>query len=399
MHVCFVCREYPPSLRGGGIASYIKEVAHGLCSAGHRVTVVCASDDTRKESVCKDGPVSVIRLKGGDFIIPQVEKATLLRRLRPFYRFYSYRRRIMRTIRGLKDVDVIEIPEYGAEGYYLHNLKVPVVVRLHTPMLLNHDDFSLHRFGHGCRHYYWQGRKELDEMRKARYVTSCSTSLKEWAVRYTGISSDKIQVIYNPIQTECWKRYKRAETGNKKKQILFAGTICDWKGCGDLAEACRLLRENTDADFQLCLAGKTGAYADKLQRVYGKYDWFNLVGKIPREDLMRRYTEADVICFPSWWENMPMVCIEAMLCGGIVIGSNSGGMGEIITDGVDGFLIQPHNAQALAKKLQNVLTLDGEERTRLSQNAQRKIRDKFSMDVITRQMTEYYQYIINTYKS
>lgn len=51
MHICFVCREYPPSLRGGGIASYIKEVAHGLNALGHRVTVVCASDDTRKENL------------------------------------------------------------------------------------------------------------------------------------------------------------------------------------------------------------------------------------------------------------------------------------------------------------------------------------------------------------
>ena len=50
MHICFVCREYPPSLRGGGIASYIKEVAHGLHDAGHRVTVIAASDDTRISS-------------------------------------------------------------------------------------------------------------------------------------------------------------------------------------------------------------------------------------------------------------------------------------------------------------------------------------------------------------
>ena len=44
MHICFVCREYPPSLRGGGIASYIKEVVHGLHAVGHQITVICASD-------------------------------------------------------------------------------------------------------------------------------------------------------------------------------------------------------------------------------------------------------------------------------------------------------------------------------------------------------------------
>lgn len=66
MHICFVCREYPPSLRGGGIASYIKEVAHGLYAFGHQITVICASDDTRQESTYDEG-VYVIRLRGGGF--------------------------------------------------------------------------------------------------------------------------------------------------------------------------------------------------------------------------------------------------------------------------------------------------------------------------------------------
>lgn len=394
MHIVYVCREYPPSLRGGGIASYIKEMAQGMCRAGHRVTVVCASDDTRKEDTYKDGDVNVIRLSGGDFVIPQVEKANLLRKLRPFYRFYSYRKRIMQTIRSLKDVDIIEVPEYGAESYYLHSLGIPVVVRLHTPMLLNHDDFSLHKLAVGNMRYYWQGRQELNEIKKASYITSCSTSLKEWTVRYVGVRPDKIRVVYNPIQTEREDRFVSTPHENGKKQILFAGTVCDWKGCGDLAEACRLLAENTDVDFQLSLVGKTGAYADELQRRYGRYGWFNIVGKIPREELMRRYAVADVVCFPSWWENMPMVCIEAMLCGGIVIGSNSGGMSEIITDGKDGFLVNPHEPQALAGKLHQVLVLGEEEKRSLSRNARQKIKDKFSMDVIVKQMTAYYQYVI-----
>ena len=89
--------------------------------------------------------------------------------------------------------------------------------------------------------------------------------------------------------------------------------------------------------------GKTGIFAEQLHAKYGDEPWFNLVGKVQREELMERYTTADVICFPSWWENMPMVCIEAMLCGGIVLGSSSGGMSEIIEDGKSGFLIEPRN--------------------------------------------------------
>lgn len=398
MHICFVCREYPPSLRGGGIASYIKEMAHGLCRAGHQVTVVCASDDTREESVYKDGDVNIIRLKGGDFIIPQVEKGTLVRKFRPIYRFFSDRRRILHTIKELKNVDIIEVPEYGAESYYLHSLNIPIVIRLHTPMLLNHDDFSLYRPNRGNLHYYWQGRQELNEIKKAKHITSCSTSLKEWTVKYTHVPSEKIKVVYNPIQVGSYEECKHTKVKNKKKQILFAGTICDWKGCGDLAEACRILSERTDWDFRLDLIGKTGSYVDELQRKYGQYKWFNIVGKIPRKELMQRYAEADVVCFPSWWENMPMVCIEAMHCGGIVIGSNSGGMGEIITDGKDGFLVPPHNPHGLAEKIQEVLTLNEEKKMKISSNAQLRIKEHFSMEVIIKQMTEYYQSIINGYK-
>lgn len=399
MHIVYVCREYPPSLRGGGIASYIKEMAHGLCRAGHQVTVVCASDDTREESVYKDGDVNIIRLKGGDFIIPQVEKGTLVRRFRPFYRFFSYRRRILRTIKQLKNVDIIEVPEYGAESYYLHSLNIPVVIRLHTPMLLNHDDFSLYRPNRGNLHYYWQGRQELNEIKKAKHITSCSTSLKEWIVKYTHVPSEKIKVVYNPIQVGSCEECKHTKVKNKKKQILFAGTICDWKGCGDLAEACRMLSERTDWDFRLDLIGKTGAYADELQRKYGQYKWLNIVGKIPREELMQRYTEADVVCFPSWWENMPMVCIEAMLCGGIVIGSNSGGMSEIIEDGKNGFLINPHNSAHICSKIDCVLNMPNNKLMSISKHAQETVQQKFSCQIILNEMVGFYQECIKNYKN
>ena len=128
MHICFVCREYPPSLRGGGIASYIKEVVHGLHAVGHQITVICASDNTCQESMYDDEGICVIRLRGGDFLIPEVEKPSLWKKFRPLYRFYSYRKRIVLAIRTLGDVDIIEVPEYGAEGYFLHQLNIPVVV-------------------------------------------------------------------------------------------------------------------------------------------------------------------------------------------------------------------------------------------------------------------------------
>lgn len=399
MHICFVCREYLPSLRGGGIASYIREIAYGLSEMGHKVTVVCASDDTRQETTYQDGKVNVIRLKGGDFIIPEKESPSILKNFRTFYRFFSYRKRILETILKLKDVDIIEVPEYGAEGYYLNNLSIPVITRLHTPMLLDHLQFSIQKLNKNNWHYYWLGLQELKQMKQAKYITSCSSSLKEWASKYLQIPETKIQVIYNPIKITSWNQTANHLIQHQStKTILFAGTICNWKGCGDLAEACRILQSNTQTPFELHLIGKTGVYAKELKKNYGQYSWFKLIGKIPREELMKRYVEADVICFPSWWENMPMVCLEAMLCGGIVIGSNSGGMSEIISNGENGFLIHPHQPKELAKIIKKVLNLSWQQRQVISQKAQQRIRDIFSMDTILQQTISYYQQVINNSK-
>ena len=176
------------------------------------------------------------------------------------------------------------------------------------------------------------------------------------------------------------------------------GTVCDWKGCGDLADACKLLADSREiGEIQLDLVGKTGAYADELNAKYGKEKWFHLIGKLPREEVMKRYAQADVVCFPSWWENMPMVCIEAMLSGAVVIGSNSGGMSEIIEDGKSGFLLSPRNRQTLAEKIKEVCLLKERQKMDIRKEANKRIEHVFSMNVILPQIADYYNTVIKDF--
>ena len=395
MHICFVCREYIPSLRGGGIASYIKEMAEGLTDMGHKVTVISASDDTREEKTyCQNG-IDVVRLSNADFIIPEVEPTSIIKKFRPIYRFNSYRRKIVETIKSIKDIDIIEVPEFGAESLYLSELNIPVVIRLHTPTLLDHYNFCIQKLNKSNWYYYFQGMKELDIIKNAKYITSCSSSLKEWAIKFAKAKEDNINVIYNPINVELKKDSENIKhSKNNVKTILFAGTICDWKGCGELAKACDILA-NEDFELRLDLVGKIGSYADWLKSQYSDKKWFNLIGKVKREELMKMYGTADIVCFPSWWENMPMVCIEAMFSGAVVLGSNSGGMSEIIEDGKSGFLVEPKNPTALAKRIKEILLLNSEEKEIISNNAVKRIKDNFSMEVILNQTLDYYKSVIS----
>ena len=90
-----------------------------------------------------------------------------------------------------------------------------------------------------------------------------------------------------------------------------------------------------------------------------------------------------------------MVCIEAMAQGAIVVGSNSGGMSEIIEDGVSGFLLPPNDPNLWAEKIREVLSLSSERRMTISINAKKRIQDVFSLDKIINETESYFNAIIN----
>ncbi len=396
MHIVYVSREYPPSHRGGGISTYLKIMAEGFAARGHRVTVIAASDDTRLKSDSIINGVRVIRLNGGDFLIKESEpESGFADKFRFLYRFHSYRKKIREVIDRLDNVDIIEVAEFGAEGLYLNGLECPVVYRLHTPALLDHKNFSLQKLNPSNFLYYYSGRKELQVLRKnAKYITSCSTSLKQWVERYVSPNAKEIKVIYNPLQKDFIKDASINPNVAESNNVFFAGTICDWKGAEDLIKACKILNDS-GTGVKLKMAGKVGAYGESLKAKYASAPWLQILGKLPQEELKELYSTSSVVCFPSWWENMPMVCIEAMAQGAIVIGSNSGGMAEIIEDGKSGFLLPPKQPDLWAKKIKEAIELPDEARDSISDEAVRRIKDVFSLEKILDETESYYKSIIS----
>lgn len=400
MHICFVCREYVPSLRGGGIASYVKEMAEYMSLNNHKVTVICASDDTRKEYSYMENGVNIIRLSGGDFIIPQVEKKSLINRFRIFYRFFSYRKKILQTIRSIKDIDIIEVPDYGAESYYLKTLKIPIIIRLHASTLILNELISGEKGITKSNWYiYWQGIQEFKEIKRAQYITSCSQAMKEIVVQRLSLLPDKIKVIFNPIKidNEISNNIVPKKLNKNKIRILLPGAVYNLKGGEDLIKACIQLTTTSNKKIELYLIGKKGKFANYLENKYATYKWIHLPGPIPRDEIMKQYIQADIICLPSWWENMPMTCIEAMLCGCLVIGSNSGGIKEIIKDGENGFLVPAKSPQLLAKKIEYVLNLNEKQINQIRINAYNTILQNFNIDIITSKTIQYYKHVIQNY--
>lgn len=399
MHIILVCREYVGSARGGGIGSYMQEIALAYINKGHKVTVVTASDDTEYENddVISEG-IRVISLSGGDFFVSGKENGSRLKKLRCIYRFHSYRRKLVKVISNISDADIVEVADYGAEGLYLSDLKIPVVIRLHTPQSLSRANFERIKPEWWKLHRSLPISAERKIFENARYITGCSQAIIDWVGKNYDISTAKTAVIKNPvaISNHTWSQQNTKDSCIKS--IFYAGTISDTKGVGDLVEACNSLRKE-GIDIRLKLAGKGGSFQTLLQQKVAdnRWDWIEFLGKLSREEVYRNYSEADVCCFPSWWENMPMVVLESMAIGAVVVSTDAGGTGEIITNGVDGFLCERRNPNALAFTLKKALSLTDGEREKMTENAKATIRDNFNTDKIATEMLSFFQSVIKDF--
>jgi glycosyltransferase involved in cell wall biosynthesis len=105
-------------------------------------------------------------------------------------------------------------------------------------------------------------------------------------------------------------------------------------------------------------------------------------GRLPWNDLIRIYQGTPVCVFPSVFENFPGVALEAMSCGCTVIGSCSGGMAEIIRDGVDGFHVQPGDSVGIAGRI--LWCLDND-LSAMGRAARKRVEENYSFKAVARE--------------
>ncbi len=409
MRMAFISREYPPSARAGGIASYVWECAHWLVDHGHEVYVIAASDDVSAEFEYTEQGVHVARLAGGDFFIGSSHSIvnTVRSLVRRLLCHRSYRRRVADKLQKLVDaglVDLVEFPEYGDEAlvWAERTLGHPWVVRLHTPAIFDRRT-GKKRSWISSPLTRWRGRSELVTLYKADAITSCSQSLADVVRDLSPRSAHGILVVPNAVAVDRWlfqpHHAAQAASGDPPKvhTIFSAGSIVAEKGYGELVEAARLLR-GRGLEVQLVLAGKHGTLGRSLVSLVttkSEYQgWLTLPGALPRQELASRYSSADLVVFPSWWEAFGLVCVEAMAASALVLGSSEGGMREIIEDGSDGFLIKPRDPVALADKIQSIINLPEETRARVRRAANESARMRFEVGRVMERQVAFYREVI-----
>ena len=166
-------------------------------------------------------------------------------------------------------------------------------------------------------------------------------NLKNYKVIYVGVNVSK----FNLPKKE-----------NKKIKLISIGRLIEKKGYFDLIKAISIVNKNFDVELDIIgwggLKNEIGEYIKKLN-----IKNINLLGAIHPEDIPQHLANSDIFVLPSIvdsngeTETLGVVFLEAMSCGLPVIGTNVGGIPDVIKNNKNGFLIEPHNPQQLADKI------------------------------------------------
>jgi glycosyltransferase involved in cell wall biosynthesis len=181
-----------------------------------------------------------------------------------------------------------------------------------------------------------------DEIRLADAVLVGSTYAADSFVA-EGIDRGKMRVVPYGVDLDTF-RPGAPTSGRSGFQAIYAGQLTQRKG---LSYLLRGYKRFARAGTRLTLVGSTVGGPTPLE------PFAHLFEHVPhqtRPALAERYRGADVFVFPTLIEGMPLVVLEAMACGLPVI-VTANGPGDIVRDGIDGFVIPERDDEAVCDRL------------------------------------------------
>jgi glycosyltransferase involved in cell wall biosynthesis len=212
-------------------------------------------------------------------------------------------------------------------------------------------------------------------------IIAVSKIVKDRLVR-VGVPSDKIEVIYNPIDTDAFRpanKHKCREMLNlpKKATILGSyGRLNPDKGFEIFLKAAVTIKKTFKRTYFL-IAGKEWekdyrARLIKLSEELGLVENFILLDW--QENAQALICSADILLLlPLEYEAFPRTLAEGMACEVPVIGTSVGGITELIEHGRDGLIVPPDNATSVVEAVHTLLK-DKKLANRLAKNGRQKAR-------------------------
>lgn len=188
-------------------------------------------------------------------------------------------------------------------------------------------------------------------------------------------------VIPNPLKVEKIKKHK-----HKDVIITFLGSLDYHKGIMNILNVIKDIK-----GISFLIVGR-GVLEREIMRFVRENNLTNvgLMGYLPYDEVKKVYAKSDIIVFPSvWQEPFGRIAIEAMSFGKPVIGSNIGGIKNIIVNGKTGFLVDPLNAKKWKEKI-NLLVKNKKLRLKLGKAGRKRALKEYDVKIIAKKIEGVY---------
>ncbi|MBW4645027.1 MAG: glycosyltransferase family 4 protein [Goleter apudmare HA4340-LM2] len=205
------------------------------------------------------------------------------------------------------------------------------------------------------------GKAESVSVHRANMVITLSEYSRVRLAQLYKYSGD-IHVVAPPFDLQGWDAALASATANEKitqsthPTVLCVGVQYPRKNVATLIRATAILRHQVP-DVEVRIASK-GPEWENLRRLAQELDLdqqVTFLGYIPYEELVKEYIRCHVFCLPSLQEGFGIVFAEAMATCKPIVASRSTSTPELITDGVQGLLATPLDAEDLAHQLAEIL--------------------------------------------
>jgi alpha-maltose-1-phosphate synthase len=404
MKIALYTNEFPPNIYGGA-GVHIDFLSQELAKLA-QVEVRCFGNQNEVQSM-----MNIIGIE------PSLHQMNDTKN--PHLKMFQNLSRNVEIAQQTQNVDVIH-----CHTWYTHLAGIFSRELIQSPLLLTTHSLETHRpwkveqLGNG---YFLSRWIEHHAYNTADGIIAVSQQMKTDVIEAYGVKTEKVTVIHNGIDPEFYKPtfddtlLKEFGINPEIPFVLFVGRITRQKGISQLLSAAKYF--NPNCQVVLCagapdtpeIAQETEALIADLKR--NREGVILISEMLPREKIKVLYSHARVFACPSLYEPFGIINLEAMSCETPVVGSEIGGIPEIITEDETGYLIplesisrtdfNPKNPEAFQKAFASKINhlLDNETLALAMGKAGRiRVLEKFSWESIAKTTYDYYQEVINRFE-
>ncbi|MDZ8025677.1 MAG: glycosyltransferase family 4 protein [Nostoc sp. SerVER01] len=283
-------------------------------------------------------------------------------------------------------IHVVNPAVLGLSGiFYSKMLKIPLVASYHThlPQYLQHYGLGM------LEGLLWELLKGAHNQAALNLCTSTAMmeELSAHGIERVDLWQRGVDTeLFHPDLASVEMRSRLSQNHPESPLLLYVGRLSAEKEIERIKPILEAIPE-----ARLALVGD-GPHRQALEKHFAGTNTY-FVGYLMGQELGSAFASADAFIFPSRTETLGLVLLEAMAAGCPVVAARSGGIPDIVTDGVNGYLFDPTTDVQGALSATVRLLEEKQQRDIIRQNARREA-ESWGWAAATSQLQDYYQKVV-----